>query len=103
MRKHAGATATAEVRVRWSDAAVEVEVTNTGAVRGPVGAVGAPAARHTVAGSDAEWSDAGGLGQLGMRERVTAAGGTIELGPRVRGGYLVRARFPLRRGEEARA
>ena len=103
VRKHAGAAATAEVRVRWSDAAVEVEVTNTGAVRGHVGAVGAPAARHTVAGSDAEWSDAGGLGQLGMRERVTAAGGTIELGPRARGGYLVRARFPLRRGEEARA
>jgi signal transduction histidine kinase len=106
VRKHAGAAATAEVRVRWSDAAVEVEVTNSGAVRGSVGAVGAPAARAgraTVAGSDADWSDAGGLGQLGMRERVAAAGGTIELGPRTRGGYLVRARFPLRRSEEARA
>ena len=91
VRKHAGAAATAEVRVRWSDAAVEVEVTNTGVARGT---------RAAVAGSEAEWStDAGGLGQLGMRERVAAAGGTLELGPRARGGYLVRARFPLRRGE----
>jgi len=34
---------------------------------------------------------------------VAAAGGALELGPRARGGYLVRARFPLRRGEEVRA
>ena len=95
VRKHAGAATTAEVRVRWSDAAVEVEVTNTGAARGT---------RLAVAGSEADRSsEAGGLGQLGMRERVAAAGGTLELGPRARGGYLVRARFPLRRGEEGRA
>ena len=95
VRKHAGAAATAEVRVRWSDAAVEVEVTNTGAARGP---------RLAVAGSEADRSsDAGGLGQVGMRERVAAAGGTLELGPRARGGYLVRAGFPLRRGEEGHA
>lgn len=82
-RKHAGGSSAADVRIRWSDDAVELEVTNTG------GGAGASAA------------DPRGLGQLGMRERVAAAGGTIELGPRARGGYLVRARFPLRRAEEA--
>ena len=104
VRKHAGAAATAEVRIRSSDAAVEVEVTNTGAVRGAVGASGAPAARHTVGGSDADWSDAGGLGQLGMRERVTAAPGARSSSGRApaaatscgRGSPCVAARRPAR-------
>ncbi|WP_157006668.1 sensor histidine kinase [Agromyces laixinhei] len=90
VRKHAGAAATAEVRVRWDERTVEVEVTNTGAVRRPR------------PGSTADATDPG-LGQLGMRERVAAAGGHLELGPRTRGGYLVRARFPLRRVEEVPA
>ncbi|MFD4421722.1 sensor histidine kinase [Agromyces sp. NPDC058484] len=88
VRKHGGAGATADVRVRWSDAAVELEVANTGAAPSP-------------ARADADGGTAG-LGQLGMRERVAAVGGTIELGPRARGGYLVRATFPLRRGEAVR-
>jgi signal transduction histidine kinase len=91
VRKHAGAAANADVRVRWSDDAVEVEVANTGSSHAPE------------VGSGHETHGANGLGQLGMRERVAAAGGTIELGPRARGGYLVRARFPLRRGDEVRA
>ncbi|GAA1397672.1 sensor histidine kinase [Luteococcus peritonei] len=36
-----------------------------------------------------------GLGQLGMRERVTAMGGVAEIGPRATGGYRVRVRFPM--------
>jgi signal transduction histidine kinase len=75
-RKHAGAVASAELRVRYLDDAVEVEVSDTGT-----------GGRSAVAAS-------GGLGQLGMRERVAAVGGTIEYGPKPRGGYLVRARFP---------
>ncbi len=94
VRKHAGASATADVRVRWSDDAVELEVADTGS-----GGRSAPVGTDAVARGGA----GAGLGQLGMRERVSAAGGTLELGPRARGGYLVRARFPLRRGEGAGA
>lgn len=74
VRKHAGPRATADVRLRFYPDEVEVEVTNSGTVPG----------RRSGAG----------LGQVGMRERVAASGGTIELGPLARGGYLVRARMP---------
>jgi len=36
-----------------------------------------------------------GLGLLGMRERVTALGGTLELGEKAAGGLVVSASFPL--------
>jgi signal transduction histidine kinase len=75
VRKHAGPDATADVRVRYGSDHVELEVANSGG--------------HAVHRMP------GGLGQLGMRERVAASGGTLELGPRSRGGYLVRARIPL--------
>jgi len=76
-RKHGGPNARAELRLRYGDDVLEVEISDTGA-----GA--SPNAEHH-----------GGLGQIGMRERVAAVGGTISLGPRARGGYLVRAAFPL--------
>lgn len=74
-RKHAGPDATAQVRLRYLADAVELEVANSGSSR----SLRAP----------------GGLGQLGMRERVATSGGTLEVGPRSRGGYLVRARIPV--------
>ncbi|GAA1960135.1 sensor histidine kinase [Agromyces allii] len=106
VRKHAGSAATAEVRVRWDSDAVEVEVTNTGAATRVASSPMAPRASSTSATAAASTASTGvrppsgqtgGLGQLGMRERASAAGGTVEMGPRARGGYLVRARFPLRR------
>jgi signal transduction histidine kinase len=74
-RKYAGPGATADMRLRFLDGAVEVEVSNTGNV---------PLQPRP-----------GGLGHVGMRERVEAHGGTLEIGPRARGGYLVRARLPV--------
>ena len=74
-RRHGGAGATADVRLRYTDdRLVELEVVNSG---------------RTVA------EPRPGLGQLGMRERATASGGTIEIGPRDRGGFRVRVAVPL--------
>ncbi|GLJ60854.1 ATPase [Microbacterium barkeri] len=73
-RRHGGPDARAEMRVRYTPDAVELEVVNTGRV--------ALDARP-------------GLGQLGMRERAIASGGQLELRPREQGGYLVRVTVPL--------
>ena len=72
-RRHAGPHVTADVRIRYTADAVELEVTNTGRL------LAAPRP---------------GLGLLGMRERTIVAGGEIEIGPRERGGFRVRATFP---------
>lgn len=74
-RKHAGPNARVDVRVRYLADALEVEVADDGH-GGGTGEHGA------------------GAGVLGMRERVTALGGELEVGPRSRGGWLVRARVP---------
>ena len=72
--KHARATR-ADVRLRYLQDAVEVEVVDDGSA--PPGAAG-PASR----------------GQVGMAERVALHDGELDLGPRAVGGYRVRARFP---------
>ncbi|MDP3950332.1 sensor histidine kinase [Microbacterium sp.] len=73
-RRHAGPEATADVRLRYLDEGIELEIVNTG--------------RTALAPRP-------GMGQLGMRERALASGGTIESAPRERGGWRVRVRVPL--------
>ena len=73
-RRHGGPGATADVRLHYTDAEVELEVTNTGRAH----LLGRP-----------------GLGLVGMRERAAASGGAVEVGPRARGGFLVRVTAPL--------
>ncbi|MBB4910979.1 histidine kinase [Actinophytocola algeriensis] len=73
--KHAGAR-TAEVRVRYLDSTLEVEVTDDGR-----GAANRP--------------DGNGFGLAGMRERVAVHGGELEAGPRRDVGYRVRASLPV--------
>jgi signal transduction histidine kinase len=50
-------------------------------------------------GSAAVTSAGAGHGLIGMRERATLLGGTLEAGPQPDGGYLVTARLPLSEGE----
>ncbi len=102
-RKHAGAGASAELRLRFETDAVELEVTDDGV--GPPPPSATRAGRMVTGRTGTVSASAGdtvtGLGQRGMRERVSAVGGKIELGARPRGGYLVRARFPIARKEDS--
>ncbi|WP_156251662.1 sensor histidine kinase [Pseudactinotalea terrae] len=75
-RKHAGLGAGADVRIRYLAQALEVEIGDDGAASISSRAPGL------------------GVGQRGMAERVAALGGRIEMGPKSRGGYLVRAAIP---------
>jgi signal transduction histidine kinase len=77
--KHAG-PARAQVTIRYRDHELAVEVTDDG--RG-VGAVAGDGRRGT------------GHGLIGMRERVQAFGGDLEVGPRPGGGFRVAARLPV--------
>ncbi|MCS5717307.1 sensor histidine kinase [Herbiconiux sp. CPCC 205763] len=85
VRKHGGPRATADVRLRYLDEVVEIEVSDSGVG----GASAAPVRSPESAGPTM------GLGHIGMRERAAAVGGEIEIGPKPRGGFLVRARLPL--------
>ena len=73
--KHAG-PARATVDVRYSQDAVTVEVADDG-----LGPAAPPVA--------------GGHGLVGMRERVTMHGGTLDAGPGHDAGFRVAARFPF--------
>ncbi|GAA3741134.1 histidine kinase [Plantactinospora mayteni] len=78
--KHARASAV-DVRIRYLRREVEVEVTDDG--RTGLAAVPARSVGST------------GLGLIGMRERVAAHDGSLEVGARAGGGFRVRARFPI--------
>ncbi|GAA3303140.1 sensor histidine kinase [Dactylosporangium vinaceum] len=75
--KHADATKL-DIRIRYHADELELDVADNGRGTG----------RRTT----------GGLGLIGMRERVAAHDGTLETGPRTGSpGFRVRARFPLQR------
>jgi signal transduction histidine kinase len=73
--RHAGAGATARVRLATGPDAVVLEVVDDGA--------GAPPGTHE------------GNGLTGMRERAAAVGGRLEAGSLPGGGYRVRVELPL--------
>jgi signal transduction histidine kinase len=72
--KHAGLNARADVALRYSGSALEIEVVDDGP------GVTAPGR--------------GGHGLVGMRERVAMFGGSFSAGPRPAGGFRVLARLP---------
>ncbi|MDR3360118.1 MAG: histidine kinase [Bifidobacteriaceae bacterium] len=78
VQKHAAGAPTV-VRVETQDTVALVEVTN------------GPALTRERAASPT----GSGLGLVGMRERVLAAGGALETGPTPDGGFRVAARLPL--------
>jgi signal transduction histidine kinase len=77
--KHAG-PAHAQVTLRYSDHALELEILDDGNL-----------------GHAPDPHGARGFGLAGMRERATLYGGVMEAGPRHEGGYALRARLPLER------
>ncbi|WP_104090035.1 sensor histidine kinase [Cryobacterium sp. N19] len=91
-RKHGGPGVSTDLRLRYETDAVELEITDDG--------VG-PRRQFAAALPGGASAETTGLGQRGMRERVAAVGGELHLGGRPRGGYLVRARFPLMKRENA--
>lgn len=78
VRKHAGPAARAEVSVVRVGATAEVTVIDNGSGGGGCN------------------GDGGGHGLLGMRERVTALGGSLTAGPRYGGGFRVHAILPVK-------
>ncbi|WP_424467863.1 sensor histidine kinase [Pseudoclavibacter helvolus] len=84
-RKHAGAEAPADVRLRYLDSGVELDVTDDG----PASFAHAAAAKRI--------SGSGGLGLVGMRERARAAGGEVTTSTRSGGGFRVLLRVPYER------
>ncbi|GAA2264064.1 two-component sensor histidine kinase [Streptomyces ruber] len=86
VRKHAGPAAKAQVSIVRVGPGIEITVLDDG--------TGAPTGRADD-GARAENGNGGGHGLLGMRERVTALGGTCTAGPRYGGGFRVHATLPL--------
>lgn len=80
VRKHAGPHARTDVRLRYLQDCLEIEVSDDGA--------GARPSRRP---------GPGGLGIVGMRERVAAEGGTLHVGAAVPRGFVVRATLPWER------
>src|SRR6516225_7606807 len=79
--RHAGPAAAA-VSLSYHPDEIDIDVTDTG--HGPKASPGPGAAGGTA-----------GHGQAGMRERAATVGGTVQTGPRPRGGYQVTARLPV--------
>jgi hypothetical protein len=95
------------VTVDYGAAALRVEVTDTGHGLSDSAAEAAYAAYFMGASlpmpapvtvkrdQDVSSADTGGHGLRGMRERASAAGGTIGIGPVPAGGFRVTATLPL--------
>ena len=75
--KHAGPAARAKVTIGYLDDTIDIAIVDDGR------------------GAAADSSSTPGHGLIGIRERVEAFGGQINTGPRVGGGFAVKASIPL--------
>lgn len=95
--RHARATR-ATVALRYEPAQVAVTVTDNGTTAefGGTAIAGDPGRPETggPAGEPGR-ADTGGHGIAGMRERVTALGGSLRVGPAAEGGFTVQASIPV--------
>lgn len=89
-RRYAGSHAEVDVRLRYGTTNLEVEISDS---RSPGALREEP---HREPESPAKQPGLG-LGIVGMRERMSALGGSLEAGPKSRGGWLVRAQIPYPR------
>jgi signal transduction histidine kinase len=82
--RHAGQACTT-VHLQYGPGLLTVQVDDDGVGNGGSGGGGAPTPQPT-----------SGMGLIGMRERVSALGGSLDAGPRAGGGFRVRAELPAR-------
>jgi signal transduction histidine kinase len=95
VRKHAGQAAKAEVSVVRVGPNMEITVLDNGPGEDTAPKDEADAADERDDGLDG-LEGHGGHGLLGMRERVTAVGGSLTTGPRYGGGFRVHAILPVK-------
>jgi signal transduction histidine kinase len=95
--RHAG-PATATVSLTYRVGALLIEVADTG--RGVPSASARDVSNAHGSGQASPWQAGVGHGLVGMRERATAAGGTLEAGPAPGGGFRVGATLPFGRPDE---
>jgi alkanesulfonate monooxygenase SsuD/methylene tetrahydromethanopterin reductase-like flavin-dependent oxidoreductase (luciferase family)/signal transduction histidine kinase len=81
--KHAGRAPTS-VRIDYRPRELRIEVADEGRDPGDLGPGGPPAGEPGIE-----------RGLIGLRERITIYGGTLDAGPRPGGGWRLRARIPL--------
>lgn len=110
VRKHAGPRASADVRLRFDEDWIELDVTDDGL--GGAGRAPADLGHHGQSAADGlgpggGWTDetgrdlghGGGRGIVGMHERAHAVGGTLSVGARRPRGFRVLLRVPTRGGD----